>query len=472
MTSQFFQFVLRILGTAVLARLLSPEDYGIIGMVTVVVNFAQMFKDAGLSMATVQKDNISHDQISTLFWLNLLISGLLCVFVMLGAPLVSLFYDRPELTTVTAALSVSFIIGGLVIQHQALLRRHMKFGILAGILISSQVINLIVTIVLALLGFRYWALVVGSIAQTTANALITFFYCPWIPGRIKRGTGVREMLKFGGHLTGFNCINYFSRNADNILIGKFIGADALGLYARAYQLFMMPISQIRAPLDQVAMPILSTLRLQPTRYARYYHRILDIMATLVMPLTLYCAIEANFLIKVFLGSPWLGAVPVFRVLAIAGLVQTLAGTRGLVLVSCGFSKRYFYWGLFNAILTVTSFFIGLPYGIEGMAVSYTVANYIILVPSLFYCFYNTPITVQHFLKSLISPFLVSLVSSLVLLIVMFLIPSDSFVIHILYTIIFFSVAILLSSFRIEFRETISIILNDLPRKNRKIVKEI
>ena len=166
MTGQAIQFILRTTGTVVLARLLTPNDYGLFGMVAVIVGFAQMFKDAGLSMATVQKDSISHEQISTLFWINVLISIFLGICVLAASPLVTMFYGRPELTAVTAVLSISFIISGLMIQHQALLRRHMQFGTLAIIQIASQFITLVVTIVLALFGWRYWALVAGAI--TTA----------------------------------------------------------------------------------------------------------------------------------------------------------------------------------------------------------------------------------------------------------------------------------------------------------------
>ncbi|MFC1794045.1 oligosaccharide flippase family protein, partial [Planctomycetota bacterium] len=178
MSAQVIKFILSTTGIVVLARLLTPNDYGLIGMVAVVVNFAAMFKDAGLSMATVQKDKITHDQISTLFWINILISAFLGICILTVSPLVARFYGRPELTAVTAALSVSFIISGLMIQHQALMRRHMQFGKLAIIQIASQVITLVVTIVLALQGWRYWALVGGSISTALAGLLLTFFFCP------------------------------------------------------------------------------------------------------------------------------------------------------------------------------------------------------------------------------------------------------------------------------------------------------
>lgn len=278
LAAKSIQFILSTGGTVVLARLLLPADFGLIGMVAVITGFAAMFKDAGLSMATIQKEKITNEQISTLFWINLGITTILGLLITLAAPLAASFYKRPELTAVTVSLALAFAINGLVIQHQALLRRHLRFGALAAIQILAQATQLLTSILLALLGFGYWALVGGLFAQAAASVLSTFFYCPWIPGKARRGTGVREMLRFGSHLTAFNFANYFSRNLDRLLIGRHFGAEALGLYSKAYQLFMMPVAQIRNPINQVLMPVLSRLKNDPDRYRKYYRRMVEILA--------------------------------------------------------------------------------------------------------------------------------------------------------------------------------------------------
>jgi len=462
MTAQVVLFVLQIAGMMVLARLLTPADYGLIGMVTVVVNFAQMFKDVGLSMATVQKEQISHEQISTLFWINVLISAVLGVCVLVGSPLVAAFYGKPELTAVTAVLSISFIISGLSIQHAALLRRHMRFGNLAIVQIAAQVITLAVTILLAFYGWRYWALVGGSLTTAFASVVLTFFFCPWLPGRMQRGTGVRDMLKFGGYVTGSNMVNYLSGNMDNILIGKFIGADALGLYAKAYQLFMLPITQISGPLLQVAMPVLSSLKQQPERYIKYYQRIIDILSTLTMPLALYCVIEAEFLIRLVLGTQWLGAVPVFRVLAIAGIIRPVASTWGIVTLSCGFSDRYFYWGVIHCLVTLTAIVIGLSFGIKGVAAAFAIANYVIFIPCLFFCFHKTPITVALFLKTLFWPFLTSALAGCIIFLIRQKFMSDSFGDHFLCAGLFVVICIGLSFCRCSVRQTLRLLIKGIP----------
>jgi PST family polysaccharide transporter len=276
---------------------------------------------------------------------------------------------------------------------------------------------------------------------------------------MRRGTGVRDMLAFGGHLTGFNFVNYFSRNADNILIGKFIGADALGLYARAYSLFMLPINQIRSPLNQVALPVLSSLQNQPERYVKYYSRLVDIVATLTIPLTLYCAIEAEFLIRLFLGPQWLAAIPVFRILAVSAMIQPIASTRGLVLISYGFSQRYLYYGLINAIVCVASFAAGLPYGVEGVALSYTIANYAILIPLLFYCFHKTPVTVSSFFATLLPSLATTIFSGGTVLLVKRLWDGDLFLVHGICLAMFIFIYSGLSMLRESVRETVSMILN-------------
>ena len=417
LTSQGVQLVLRLAGTAVLARLLTPADYGLIGMVTAVVNIAEVFKDAGLSMATVQRDRISHEQTSTLFWLNVLISAFLGLCVLAGSPLVASLYGRPELAAVTAALAASFVISGLATQHQALLRRHMRFGDLAGIQIVSYGVSLVVTIVLACLGWRYWALVGGTVAQALAVTLLTFYACPWVPGRPRRGAGVRDMLGFGGYLTGFNVVNHFSRNADNILIGRFLGVGPLGLYAKAYDLFMMPVTQIRTPMMNVAMPALSAIKDQPERYCKYYQRAIHIMASLTMPVAMYCAVEADVLVEAILGPQWLGAAPILRIMAVAGVIQPTAGTVGLVLCSLGRAKRHFTMGAMNSLFIVGSFILGLPWGALGVALSYTIVTYLLLLPTLWYSFRRSPVSVADYFSAVSRPALASVVMGSALLLV-------------------------------------------------------
>jgi len=412
MTSQGVLFVLHMIGTVVLARLLTPTDYGLIGMVAVVVNFAAMFKTAGLSMATVQKDEISHEQISTLFWVNVLISVGLGLCVLLGSPLVALFYGKPELTAVTATLSISFIISGLSIQHSALLRRHMRFDIIAIVQIASQLFSLTVTIILAFYSWRYWALVGGSLTTAFSSVFLTFLFCPWVPGRVRRGTGVRDMLTFGGHLTGFSFVNYFSRNADNILIGRFVGADALGLYAKAYSIVYLPLINIRNPINSVAIPVLSSLKNDPERFRRYYAKIVFILAFVSMPIMAFCVVFPDELILLILGSQWLAMTEIFRILAIAGFIQPVTGTRGALLIACGESKLYLLQGAAAAVIVVTGFCIGVIWGAIGVATAYALIAYCLQYPMFSIAFRHVPVSFRELLGNCWHVALISWLSAL------------------------------------------------------------
>jgi O-antigen/teichoic acid export membrane protein len=460
LSAQGAQFVMNLGSTAILARLLTPGDYGIFGMVTVVVSFAQMFKDAGLSTATIQKDTISEDQIATLFWINVLLSLIIGLVVLLCAPLVAGFYKTPELTNVTAVLSISFLLGGLTIQHKALLQRHLQFGVLAGIQIASFSIFIFVSVILACYGWKHWALVYGTLAKHLTEVLLTLFFCRWIPSRIKRNTGVRDMLRFGGHLTAFDFINYFSRNADNILIGKYLGDGALGIYSKAYQLFMLPIAQIRLPINRVATPVLSSLKNQPERYVKYYKGIIEVMATIAVPVTFYCAIETEFLIRLILGEQWMQVVPVFRILAAAGMIQTVASTGGLVLISHGYSRRYLYFGAVNATFIVAAFIAGLPFGIEGVAAAYAIMNYLLLVPALYYCFHKTPVKVGLFFKTMLHPIIASSLAGLTIIALDRYLNNQTFIAHALYFGLFSLVYLSLTLSRPSTRRTIQSILTN------------
>lgn len=405
MTGQVTQFVLYTTMTVILARLLTPDDYGLIAIVMVVVGFAKMFKDAGLSMATVQKDRISHEQVSTLFWVNIIVSVFLCVCVLASSPLVARFYGRPELTAVTAALSVSFIISGLMVQHQALLRRHMQFGSLAIIQVLSQVVTLGVAVVLALLGWRYWALVGSTITTALVSTLMTFFFCPWIPSRMKRGTGVRDMLKFGGHLTVFNFVNYISTNVGQVILGRTQDAFAVGNYTKAQGLLMMPLLQIRTPINSVMIPALSKCQNNPERYRRYYYSLIFFLAFVTMPLAFLMALFSREIILLLLGPQWVESIYLFRLFSLYAIVYTVATTRGLVLVTLGKTAKYTYWGIALGISRIVFMAIGSHWGAIGIAGGFVMVNYIIFLPSLFYCFKDTPISTGRFLKTCVFPFL-------------------------------------------------------------------
>jgi len=414
MTAQVIKFLLHTGSTVVLARLLTPQDYGLIAMVTAITGFVALFKDMGLSTATIQKAKINHSQVSTLFWINVAVSLVLALILAVGAPIISWFYSEPKLTGITLALAGTFIFSGLTVQHQALLRRQMRFSALAMIEIGSIGIGIATGIILAWYGAGYWALVGLSAATTLSYVALVWVFCGWRPGLPVRGAGILPMVTFGGHLTGFGIVNYFARNFDNILLGRFCGAGVLGLYSRAYNIMMLPISQIRNPLESVAIPALSHIQNEPVRYKKYYIKLVTLLAFITMPLTVFLFVCAGEVIDLLLGSKWSGAVSIFKVLCIVAFIQPVSTTAGLVLVSLGQSKRYFTWGIVNSLVIVISFILGLPWGAIGVAVGYTIASYVLLGPTLWYSFRRSPISITDFFSAIYRPAVASVIMGLVI----------------------------------------------------------
>jgi PST family polysaccharide transporter len=265
---------------AILARLLAPADYGLYGMVFALEAFLLVFADLGLSMATVQKAELTGPQVSTLFWVNLAFSGLLSLVTASAAPAVAWFYREPRLVGVTLWLAPGFLMAGLGTQHAALMQRRMRFGRLAACDAAALVAGGAAGVWMALKGLGVYAIVGQTLSQTAARSALAWALSGWLPGLPVRGSGVRGMLRFGGYLAGFNIVNYFARNLDKVLLGRFWGAAPLGLYTRAYALMTYPISLVSQPMGQVMIPALSRLQKDTERLRDAYRRSLFVIALL------------------------------------------------------------------------------------------------------------------------------------------------------------------------------------------------
>ncbi|WP_299410524.1 lipopolysaccharide biosynthesis protein [Acaryochloris sp. IP29b_bin.148] len=383
-SSQGVKFALTLISNICLARLLTPADHGLVSMVMAVIGFMKLFKDLGLSMATVQRKEINHAQVSTLFWINLAFSLLIGLITVILAPVIAQFYQEPRLVWITIALASGIVISGLGTQHIALLQRQMQYSKLAACELIAQVCGVGLAIVAALQGMGYWALVIYPIATATTLTLGALLSCGWIPGWPSWDPEIPSMLKFGGNLTGFTVINYCARNVDNILIGKYLGKTQLGLYAKAYQLLLLPIKQINGPIRSVAIPLLSRLSDSPEKYRRAYIKIVQKLMLLTVPLVAFMMATSDWLIAILLGKQWIPATPIFLWLGLAGAMQPVANSVGWLLISQGQTDRMLIWGIISTILAVTSFGIGLPWGATGVAASYALVWILITMPLLFW----------------------------------------------------------------------------------------
>ncbi len=415
MISQASKFTLNFGALVILARLLTPEDFGLIAMVAAVTSFVQLFKDLGLSMATVQRAEVTGGQVNALFWVNVAVSAAATLVTAALSPAIAWFYTDERLIGVTLALASGIFLSGLSVQHEALMKRQMRFTAIAVIEVSAVIASVVLAIAAAWLGADYWALVVQQLARVVFATLGAWIACSWRPNRPRWAEGVRSMLAFGGHLTGFRLLNYFARNADDILIGRFVGAEALGYYTRAYKLLLAPIELIRNPISNVVIPSLSRLQNKPERFRGYSMRALSIIVFLSMPLITFCFAEADRLVLLALGPQWTEAAAIFRVLAAAAFVQSFNMVTGWSFTALGQTDRWFKWGLLSSSSIVGAFAIGLPWGAYGVAVSYSIVMYILLIPGLLYCFRTSHLELRDVFRVVWRPALAALAAACVVL---------------------------------------------------------
>ncbi|WP_049766291.1 lipopolysaccharide biosynthesis protein [Syntrophobacter fumaroxidans] len=414
MAAELGSNILRIGSITVLARLLLPEDFGLIAMVASLMVFAERFKELGLGDATVQKKEINHEQVSTLFWINILVCAGIALLLAGLSKTIAWFYQEPRLTAVSIVLASTFLLSGLVIQHHSLLRRQMRFGALAAIQLFSTGFSIVVAIVLAYYDFGYWALVARELSRNVFVLIATFLVCAWRPGLPKRNIGLGDFLFFGKNVTGYNMVHFFSRNFDKIIIGKLYGSFWVGIYANAYQLISVPVSQIQYPVNTVALPALSTLQGEPAEFRSHFEKLLRLMTFFSMPVVVFVALFADLVSNLLLGAKWTKAIPIFQVLAVGAFIEPVVYIVATALQAVGKTKEYFRLGLINAILFICCQGIGSLWGAIGVAAGVSSAVFLSLAVCLAYGLRHTPVKISSLLRGLAISSLCSLITALIM----------------------------------------------------------
>ena len=393
-------FVLRLGSIAILARILMPEHFGLISMVTALTAIAEQFKDFGLSIATVQAKEITHNQVSNLFWINTLFGFLIMILICFCSNLIAGFYNDTRLLWITIAISTNYFWGGLTVQHQALLRRRMLYTRIAVLRVVVEVLCTFLAVVFALKGFEYWALVWREVARAFLQCIGTWALCRWIPGLPDKKARIGKLIRFGGDMTAFSFLNYFTHNLDQILIGKFLGSATLGYYKQAYYLMFTPLSQLNNPVKTVAESTLSILQDDFDRYRQYFRKLLTMLGMVTMPMCVFVYVCAEDIILVLLGGKWLASIPILKILAIAAFLKPVLSTTGLVMVTCGKTRKFLILNSASILFQVVALFVGLKWGVKGIAMAIAISTYCYFLPLVVFAFRNSPVTVGLFFSSI------------------------------------------------------------------------
>jgi PST family polysaccharide transporter len=371
LAAQGARVVLQAVSVATLGRLLGASDFGVIAMVTAVVGIGGLIRDFGLGQAAVQAKAITSGQRSNLFWINTLAGATISAIVFLSAPAVGAMYGRPGLEPVVRALSVTFLLGGLVTQFRAELSRALRFRRLAAAEIAAQGLGVVAAISAALLGAGLWALVIQQLTEQLMLALLTGLVCGWRPGRPTREP-MGGLLRFGSNLVGTQSIVYLSQNVDSFVIGRRFGSSPLGEYNRAFQLLMLPINQISAPATKVALPVLARLQDSRDRFRAYLLRANLLIGYVVAFGLLLCASQAEAVVHLALGSGWSASADIFRILAVAGCFQTLSYATFWSFLAHGRTASNMRFTLISRSFLVAAILAGSTWGVAGVAAAYSI----------------------------------------------------------------------------------------------------
>lgn len=395
-TAGGIEFAVRLAATLILARILAPEDFGLVAMVMAITSLVESVKDLGLGTATVQRKDITHREISSLFWINVTVGGILALVFLAISPAISWFYGDGRLIAITLPLATTLLWGGMAVQHEALLNRQMKQGPLAFIRLFSTVLSSCLGIALAYGGLGYWALIVREVARSFIYLLGVWWFCGWTPAFTCRPKEVRGFLSFGQDLTVTNLVISIISKIDGVLVGKFFGPIALGAYRQAQNLIMTPIEQFNAPIFSVAQPGLSQLQADPDRYRVYYQRVVGFVALVTMPLGVFVAAYPEEITLLVLGEKWLQAAPFLGVFAIASSVRPTIATSAIVLVTLGRSRVLLGLGLVHTLVLAILMIAGLPWGALGIAVALVATSVVTAPLKLYYSFKASPVTLGSF----------------------------------------------------------------------------
>lgn len=374
----------QIVSTVVLARLLTPADFGVVTMVTTFSLLLASFGLNGFMDAVIQFEEMDRYTASNLFWLNSAAGLLLSVVFVASGSVLARFYKNPLVSEVAAGVSVGIFIAALSVIHQALLKRAMRFAGTSANDFIGRAVNTAVSILLAWRGWGYWALVVGIVAQQFSVTIGAWWLCRWVPS-LPRSTGnTRAAIRFAMKVYGRFCLGYSTQNFDNLLVGWRFNAVALGFYKKAYDLFALSGNQLIAPLHNVALASLSKLTRDPVRFRRYLANSLGIIAFVGMAVSADLTLTGKDVVRLVLGPQWAESSRIFELFGPGIGVMLLCSTFGWIHLSLGNPGRWFRWSLVELGWTISLFLAALRWGPEGIATAWSVSYWSLLIPGFWY----------------------------------------------------------------------------------------
>jgi O-antigen/teichoic acid export membrane protein len=374
--------VLQVVTLVVMARFLSPDDFGIFAILMIFVTFMNIFGTMGTAQVIIHLDKPDQRMLSSIFFFNIAAGIFLFGILFLLAKPVAIFFDNSELIHLLQIVGLSFIITSLTLVQRALLEKSLNFKRVVTLETISLTIASFAGILAAIKSFGIYSLIIMSLSNPIILSLGLWINSHWRPTFEFSFTDIKRIWSYSFNLMNFNVINYFSRHADNFLIGKFIGSSSLGLYSVAYKIMLYPLDNISRVIIRVLFPAFSQIKHDNIRFKNSYLKAISFIALVTFPVMAGLLAISETLVPVLFGDKWLGMAKLLMIMAPIGMVQSIVTTVGSIYTAKGTTALMFKIGGVNSVVTVLSFIIGLPFGVEGVAIAYAIANLIMLYPNL------------------------------------------------------------------------------------------
>ena len=412
---QIFRQLSQFITVTILAQLLSPDDFGLLGMATVATGLAMIFAEMGMSSALIQKQKIQESHRSTAFWMNILGAIALSILFYYLAPFVARFYQQPELVSIIRMIGLCFISGSIGTVPRALLQKEMLFQKLSLVDAAGVAVGGIFSIIMAWNGAGVWSLVLQLSITISFPSLLLFLICPWRPRPIFSVEALLELFQFSIHMIGFNLVNYLSRNIDYLLIGKFLGPQSLGYYTLAYKLMLYPLQNISHVIGQVMFPAFAKIQQNLPLLRKHYLKMVQSISFITFPMMAGLFIIAPETILVFYGPQWASTIPILRIFCLCGLVQSVGTSVGQIYLSQGRADLQFRLQLLGTTIVSASVMFGLRWGSYGVALMYTLQSVVWVHWNFWITTKLIHLPFRRFYLSLVPAYLMSLIMSIFVL---------------------------------------------------------
>ncbi len=375
LASQVFQMATKI----ILARLLAPEYFGLVGMALIFTNFIQLVNELGLGAAIVQKKEIEERHLSTAFYASIGISLVMFILGVALSPLIASFFKQDQVQPIVAWLSFGFFLGSFSTIHRTILQRRLDFRHIAMVDIAGVLVTGVLSVSLALAGAGVWSLVVGSLAGTVVRSIAMWVVNDWRPKWLFDRKAFRELFDFGKHVLGSRLLNYADTNTDYLVVGRLLNPTDLGIYTMAYNLAVFPLTQVSQTISKVTFPAFSAIQDETAKLRRSYLQAVRYTSLVTFPALVGMALVAPYFVTVILGEKWLGMIAPLQWLCGYGILASVSHHTGSVLLSRGRADIQFRFNLVTVIAYPAAIIVGVNFGITGVAAATTLMGFFVFL---------------------------------------------------------------------------------------------